>query len=99
MSRYYLFLAAETPIKRLEATIVGTTVAHLSASDLKTMTVVVPSETILRKAAEAFDPLFDLELRLQRKNSNLRAQRDLLLPRLISGEIDVSSIPDPAEAA
>ncbi len=33
---------------------------------------------------------------LQQANSTLRATRDLLLPRLISGELDVSSVPDPA---
>ena len=31
------------------------------------------------------------------RNRNLRAQRDLLLPKLISGEIDVSDFPE-AEA-
>lgn len=31
------------------------------------------------------------------KNTNLRTQRDLLLPKLISGEIDVSAFPE-AEA-
>jgi len=32
---------------------------------------------------------------LQRQNVNLRATRDLLLPKLISGAIDVSRLPDP----
>lgn len=40
-------------------------------------------------------PIFDLIEMLERKNANLRAQRDLLLPKLISGEIDVSDIPMP----
>jgi len=40
-------------------------------------------------------PIFDLKVTLERKNANLRAQRDLLLPKLISGEIDVSDIPMP----
>ena len=45
-------------------------------------------------------PMFDLALNLLTRNSNLRAQRDLLLPKLISGEIDVSEYPEqPAEAA
>ncbi len=33
--------------------------------------------------------------RLVDKNANLRAQRDLLLPKLVSGEIDVLDIPMP----
>lgn len=32
---------------------------------------------------------------LEKKNTNLRAQRDLLLPRLVSGEIDVADMPLP----
>jgi type I restriction enzyme S subunit len=40
-------------------------------------------------------------LNLQRKNTILRRTRDLLLPRLISGEVDVSEldIAAPEEAA
>lgn len=36
---------------------------------------------------------------LQVKNGNLRAQRDLLLPKLVSGEIDVSEAENAMEAA
>jgi type I restriction enzyme, S subunit len=37
-----------------------------------------------------------LIVNLQRKNANLRQTRDLLLPRLISGELDVSRIAAPS---
>ncbi len=40
----------------------------------------------------------ELILALVRKNNNLRATRDLLLPKLISGELDVSTLPEPEEA-
>ena len=36
---------------------------------------------------------------LQRKNANLRAQRDLLLPKLVSGEIDVGEAGETLEQA
>jgi type I restriction enzyme S subunit len=36
---------------------------------------------------------------LHRQNSQLRAQRDLLLPKLISGEIDLSRTERVMEAA
>ena len=91
MSRYLLFLTTEGPIKRLEETIVGTTVAHLSARDLKAMEVLIPPQKLLEKTAEKLEPMYDLELRLRQKNANLRTQRDLLLPKLVSGEIDVSN--------
>ncbi|WP_448267424.1 hypothetical protein [Nostoc sp. DSM 114159] len=37
-------------------------------------------------------PMFDLVLNLIQKNINLRQTRDLLLPKLISGEIDVEQL-------
>lgn len=40
-----------------------------------------------------------LVLVLTQKIANLRAQRDLLLPKLISGEIDVSAFPEPEAVA
>lgn len=97
MSRYLLFLTIERPIKHLEETIVGTTVAHLSAKDLKAMKVVVPDEAMLKVMADTLEPMYELEMRLKRKNVNLHAQRDLLLPKLVSGEIDVSDITMPED--
>jgi len=38
-------------------------------------------------------------LNLERQSRNLRAQRDLLLPKLISGEIDLSEATPLSEAA
>ena len=43
-------------------------------------------------------PLWQLIRNLTLKNANLRATRDLLLPKLISGELDVSTLPEPEEA-
>jgi type I restriction enzyme S subunit len=39
--------------------------------------------------------MFALVERLKAKNGNLRTTRDLLLPKLISGELDVSAMPEP----
>ena len=41
----------------------------------------------------------ELELTLKKKNANLRTTRDLLLPKLISGELDVSAMPEPEALA
>lgn len=95
VGRYFLFLSLERPIKHLENTIVGTTVAHLSAKDLQKLHVVVPEKAVLDAASAFLEPLYDLEMKLRLKNANLRTQRDLLIPKLISGEIDVSDIPMP----
>ena len=97
--RSWLFWVSEEPIKTLEATIVGTTVAHLSARDLKEMRLLVPSKAVLKAAASALEPMNELELTLKKKNANLRTTRDLLLPKLISGELDVSAATEPEALA
>ena len=38
------------------------------------------------------EPMFEHVLTLLDKNANLRRTRDLLLPRLISGHLDVSDL-------
>jgi type I restriction enzyme S subunit len=49
-----------------------------------------PSDELLEKFTLHCKPLYDLVRKLRRKNENLSTQRDLLLPKLISEEIDVS---------
>jgi type I restriction enzyme, S subunit len=92
MSRYEIFLALERPIRQLNDSIVGTTVAHLGKRHLEALHLVVPSADLRGSAREIFDPMFDLAIQLQKATTNLRATHDLLLPRLISGEIDVSKL-------
>ena len=38
------------------------------------------------------DVIYDNELKLRKKNTNLSITRDLLLPKLISGALDVSHL-------
>jgi len=54
-----------------------------------------PSARVLQLFTDHARPLLALARRLGSVNANLRAQRDLLLPKLISGEIDVSNLPLP----
>ena len=55
--------------------------------------------TVLKAVASVLEPMSELELTLKKKNANLRTTRDLLLPKLISGELDVSAMPEPAALA
>ncbi len=53
-----------------------------------------PDQETLARFAAVTRPMFHLVQSLALKNSNLRATRDLLLPKLISGELDVSALPE-----
>lgn len=73
----------------------GATFKEISKGTFKEIQLAVPPVDVSRAYQEAVGPMMQQVLLLQRKNTNLRAQRDLLLPKLVSGEIDVSDIPMP----
>lgn len=58
-----------------------------------------PLDSVLTAFQNLCDPIYQMSRTLDYKNTNLRAQRDLLLPKLISGEIDVSKAEETLEEA
>jgi type I restriction enzyme S subunit len=91
-SPYFTFLSMEKSIKELNVSIVGTTVAHLGDSHLKEIQIILPEEKILLKVNTILDSIFRQEINLRVRNQNLRTQRDMLLPKLISGKIRVTEV-------
>ncbi|MBQ8384283.1 MAG: restriction endonuclease subunit S [Spirochaetaceae bacterium] len=89
ISNYFLFLAVQPQVKFWEQTIAGTTVAHLGDKHLKRMTILLPSENLLKKSTKIFNSLMKQKNQLFIANENLAKQRDLLLPRLMSGKVEV----------
>ncbi len=76
-------------------------VPGLNRSQALAIQVVQPSDKLLGLYAQIAEPIFKLRQTLVSQSANLGAQRDLLLPKLISGEIDVSrsaaTLPEAAE--
>lgn len=64
-----------------------------------TLLIANPDSATLSRFEALVRPMFKLVHTLALKNANLRATRDLLLPRLISGELDVSAMPEPEALA
>lgn len=89
LSNYFLYFALYPQIKALEQMIVGTTVAHLGDKHLKKITVLLPDESLLKKSFERLEPIMNRIYSLQQQITNLTQQRDLLLPRLMSGKLEV----------
>lgn len=67
----------------------GATMPNLSAGLMKSVPVFLPAKDVQERYACLVDPLFDLAASLEASTINLRGTRDLLLPKLISGEIEV----------
>lgn len=70
----------------------GSAQPNISSSDIMSIPCVIPSKEAINKFNETIKPLFDLIISNQRENQNLSELRNALLPKLISGEIDVSNI-------
>lgn len=100
---YVLFSHPETTAK-LAGRADGTSTSHkrLKPGDFLEQLTVAPPDSII----DAFDalvvPAMDLVISLIHRNTILRRTRDLLLPKLISGEVDVSEldivVPEEVEA-
>lgn len=70
----------------------GSTQKNLNTSAVGRLSVVVPeSDTLLRQFDETVAPMSRAVLNLARQNQKLRAARNLLLPKLMNGEISVSA--------
>lgn len=60
--------------------------------------VAQPDLEVIQEFQKSVEPMFTTIKVLEQKNANLRITRDLLIPKLISGELDVSNLPEPEEA-
>lgn len=70
-------------------------VPGLNRNQAYALPLLVPSPDVLSGFEAQSTQILGLGRLLARKNANLRSTRDLLLPKLISGELDVSAIPAP----
>ncbi len=65
----------------------ATTMGHIQRHHLAQAMTVVPSEPIMRTAHEIIEPMFERGLANDLESRTLAATRDLLVPKLMSGEI------------
>lgn len=67
----------------------GANVLHLKPSVLLDKKVLLPSEDLIYKFTENIKPFIDLIDSINIQNDNLIKQRDYLLPRLMSGRLEI----------
>ena len=70
----------------------GSAQPNISASDIMSIPCVIPSQDAINDFNDTSQPLFDLIISNQRENQQLFELRNALLPKLMSGELDVSDI-------
>lgn len=84
----FALLRLEPLFERMGAGATGQT--ELNRSRIAEVTIVVPPKDLQTEFGRHARPLRALSNQLARQNDVLRASRDLLLPRLISGELSVA---------
>ena len=70
----------------------ATTMGHIKREELSKAEVVIPSDVDYQKISAILKPIIDLIIANRVENRKLATIRDELLPKLMSGEIDVSGI-------
>ena len=88
ISAKYLYLW----LKQLHITGTGTTQQQLTVPDFRKTEILVPSQEIVTLFTDTVEPIFEKIWANQSENENLSSLRDTLLPKLMSGEFDVSVI-------
>jgi len=76
----------------------GAAVPTLNRNDVHGLPTVLPPTSVLKGFDEHVMPMFRMKETLGRKNSNLRTTRDMLLPKLVSGEVSVENLEKEAVA-
>lgn len=76
-------------LKKIEHGTVGTTVLHLGKSELDSISILYPSRELISAYAKISSAILELRISLTKESIYLRRLRDALLPRLVSGELEI----------
>ena len=93
INRPFLFYTLKS--RNIQSTIkahaIGSTILHASSS-IKHMKFIIPTSEIMDRFYKIVNPIFNEIQILSDKNNNLSVARDYLLPKLISGKVDISDL-------
>lgn len=79
-------------LNKIEQTQVATTVIHIGKKDFDAFEIVLPDEATLDSFDSITAPMVEKIVNNSLQNKRLAVLRDTLLPKLMSGELDVSKI-------
>ena len=88
-SQYFLFFLIKREILKLRKMASGGVFDTIIVSTFDHIKVAVPDESLIMSFDRLVSPILDETYTLLEQNRNLIRQRDLLLPRLMSGKLEV----------
>ncbi len=90
----YLCAALQDPLTkaRMKGIVSGVAIPRIVLKDFRKFEILVPPNDVQADWARIVDPVLDMCRKLVKRTENLHRTRDLLLPRLLSGQVDVEDI-------
>ena len=92
LSVFHLYFWIDESREKIISVASGATFKEISRGEFREFPIVVPPPFIENTFTETVEPMCRLIENLIKKNHNIVVTRDLLLPKLISGELDVSEL-------
>ena len=78
--------------KNISSIVTGAVQAKISQTNMKKILVVIPTKDICTNFSNLIAPIYAKVRNIESENSKLSKIRDILLPRLMSGELNVNTI-------
>lgn len=88
----YHFLKSSDVQNYITQNAVSSTMPAINFSTLKNLEIIIPDDMTMKKFSSLSEAIRVKQLELSKENLHLSSIRDTLLPKLMSGEIDLSSI-------
>ena len=79
-------------LNKIEQTQIATTVIHIGKKDFDAFEIILPDEATLDSFDSVTAPMIEQIVNNRLQNKRLAVLRDTLLPKLMSGELDVSDL-------
>ena len=88
----YIYYYLKYNLEKIESMASGSTFKEVSGTAMKNIEAIIPDETVLKEFNMQCSALFKQQETLEEENQILMDMRDTLLPKLMSGEVDLSEI-------
>lgn len=88
----YTYYLLKYLLPTIEAMGSGSTFKEISGSVMKSVPTVMPDDSTLKNFTEFCEPIFRQQEILEIENNYLTTIRNILLPKIMSGELDITKI-------
>ena len=85
----YIYLFISTEIRKMIGKATGGAQQHINKNIVNAYQIILPEDGIVKKLNDLIQPLFNKIAILSKQNLEIKEARDRLLPKLMSGEIEV----------